>query len=94
MRPFSNWYSATHDSWCMTADDSVPAVWAMIDLGARYHVTGIMLMGSYTENKYVTTFRLSYSTDDVTYTDHVDMSGNVKVKAKIWYAYVYTDFKY
>ncbi len=82
MRPFSTRDSRTYDSWYMTTSTSIPTIWAMIDLGSLYHVTGIMLMGSYTENKYVKTFRLSYSRDDITYIDHVDVLGDVKVNIK------------
>ncbi len=79
IRPFSNRDTGTYDSWSMRTWPSVPTIWAMIDLGSLYRVTGIMLMGSYTENKYVRTFRLSYSTDDITYTNHLDVSGECKV---------------
>ena len=38
-----------------------------------------MLMGQYSENRYVQTFSLSYSSDDVHYTDYANERGEVKV---------------
>ncbi len=80
MRPYSNREDRTLDSWYMLTSAAFPTIWAMIDLGSLHHVTAVMVMGQFTVNKYVKTFRLSYSSDDITYTDHVDEQGNAKVR--------------
>ena len=82
LRPFSHRGRTAYDSWHFNADSVTPTRWAMIDVGELYYVTGIMLMGQYSENYYVQTFSLSYSSDDVYYTEYVNAIGEVKVNIK------------
>ncbi len=80
IRPYADREKMIYDAWIMPTSAEFPTIWAMIDLGTLHYVTSIMIMGEFTIDSYVKTFRLSYSIDDITYTDHVDEQGNVAVR--------------
>ncbi|KAK3696537.1 hypothetical protein QZH41_015896 [Actinostola sp. cb2023] len=58
-------------SWCASTDVDQ---WLQVDLGHLYYVSGVATQGSYAKRAWVTSYRLSYSKDNVTFSTYKENS--------------------
>ena len=66
------YYGRLHGSrgfgWCAADSDSTP--WLQVDLGKAFEVCGVAIQGSSGFPEWVTDFKLSYSSDGITWTTY------------------------
>ena len=70
------------NGWCAnTANNSHD--WLQVDLGKMVHICSLFVQGSVSRNRWVTDFKLRYSTDGNTWKPYMDTNGAQVVKKQL-----------